>query len=225
MKKLVLMFCFFTVWCSYQAQSKFEYKDRVIVDLFHCNWLHHDDSLKTKWYSRGLSASYNVLFPVWKDAVVFSVGLGISNYNFYTNSYFVNSPQLTSTVAGQTYTEPFTYADNKKPKANKLAVTYLDLPFELRFLGKKDKMGQQIKFSVGGQFGYKYDLHTRMKNSVGKYKDFIFPNAEKWRYGVHVRIGYGRNQFYGFYSLNTVFQENKGIYLRPIAFGYSYTLY
>lgn len=225
MKNAVLILSFLTLSYSTHAQNKYEYKDRLMLDLFHCNWLNHNDLLKTKWYSRGIGASYNFPFPVWKDQVVFSLGAGVTNYNFYTNSYFVNSTHPDTTLAGQTYTESFVYAESQKPKSNKLTATYLDVPVEIHLLSKKDKKGQQFKFILGGQIGYKFDLHSRMKNSAGKYKDFVFPNAEKWRYGLHFRVGYGRTQLYGFYSLNTVFQENRGEYLRPVALGFSYTLY
>jgi hypothetical protein len=207
------------------SQNKFEFKDRLVLDLFHSNWLNHNENLKTKWYSRGIGLSYNVPFTIVKDRIILSAGGGFNNYNLYTNSYFSNSVHPDTTLTDQTYTKSTVYADNAKPSANKLTLTYLDIPVELHFLGKKDKRGQQWKLTLGGQAGYKVDIHARMKNSTGKYKDFIFPNAEKWRYGLHFRVGYGRTQLYGFYSLNTVFRENYGEYLRPVALGFSYTLY
>lgn len=225
MNKYSLFLLFFTSLLTSQAQKKFVFKDRVLVDVYHNNWLHHNPSLKTKWYSRGIAISYNHSFSIVKDKFAFSMGAGVSNHNFYTNSYFSNVVHPDTNITNRSYTKTTAYDESAKPKSNKLAVTYLDIPVELRFFGKKNEKGHQFKFFVGARAGYKYDIHSRMKNSTGKYKDFIYPNAEKWRYGMHFKVGYGRVFMYGFYSLNTVFQENYGESLRPVSLGLSYTFY
>lgn len=225
MKNTFVCCLFLFLGVSAQSQKQFSFKDRVMTDIYFTNWLNHQTTLKTKWYSRGVSVAYQQPFSVVKDRITFALGVGISNHNFYTNSVISTGPHPDTTLSSQTYVQTLAYDDKTKPKSNKLAASYIDFPVEFRLYSKTDKKDRSFKLFLGARAGYKMDVHTKMKNSTGKYKDFIFPDAEKWRYGLHFKMGYDRIFLYGFYSLNTVFKENNGVPLRPVSIGISYTLY
>ncbi len=211
---------------SFSQNKSFEFKDRIICNLFHANLMQSGNDLKLKWYSRGIGAHYYYSLPVYKQKVQFAVGVGVSNYNFYSNSYVQNIQHPDSSIfPEEEYTQFKSYSSDTKPKRNKLTLTYAELPFELRFNGKPNEKGHQFKFAVGGRLGYMLDIHTKTILSAGKYKNYIFPNVEKINYGVHIRFGYYRTHFFAQYYLNPVFKKNLGDEITPFSVGFSYTLY
>ena len=52
-----------------------------------------------------------------------------------------------------------------------------------------------------------------------KVKTYDFPNYEKWRLGITMRVAYGRIGVNAFYSASTIFDDGKGEAINPFSVG------
>lgn len=191
-------------------------QDRLIIDLFHDNWLNIPDSIKTKWYSYGVAVSMLYDYPVGNGNFSFAGGADIACHNVRNNAKLTE--QYDSTTSGLfSVFVPYT----AKYKKNKLSTNYADAVAELRFRTNPDKRGYSWKFSIGGRYGYLVNVHDMYKDATGKYKTYIFPNVTQQRYGAHFRAAYGRVALFGFYSLTNLFEKKKGIEIVPFSVGVS----
>ncbi len=199
-------------------------RDMVLVDMYHNNWFHNNKTLNTKWYSRGIGINYLYEFPIVKKRVTFAVGVGLNNYNFYHRSNLTEIANPDTAIGG-TYSQ-FTSlnADSLGVKTNKLTLTYGDFPLEFRYKGLPNKKGKSFKFTLGVRAGYRLDIHSKRKDNTGKYKEYNYNNAERWRFGAHMRVGYNRIAFMSYYNFNSVFKSGFGESLTPFAIGITYTL-
>lgn len=209
--------------------------DRVVIDLFHDNWLDKPDNIETKWYGRGIGLYTMFNKSIIKKNVNIGIGFGISSHNVYHNGqigydpindstllnlYPTRVPNLTSAV-----TEDSTNISYKK---NKINTNYIDVPIELRFLTNANAKGKRFKVAVGGRVGYLINGHTKYKgddlSGTGievKTKQNILPNINKFRYGATARIGYGNFNVFGYYSLVDMF-NSSGPKITPFSVGISF---
>lgn len=191
-------------------------QDRLIIDLFHDDWLNKPDSLKTKWYSYGVGVSMLYDYPLGKSNFSIAGGAAIACHNVRNNSRLT---EQFDSAASEPYSVFVPYATDYKK--NKLSTNYADAVAELRFRTRPDKRGYSLKFSIGGRYGYLVNVHDAYKDASGKYKTYIFPNVTEQRYGAHFRAGYGRVGLFGFYSFTNLFEKNKGAELVPFSVGVS----
>lgn len=191
-------------------------QDRLMVDLFHDDWLNKPDSLKTKWYSYGVAVSLMYDYPLGKSNFSVAGGADIASHNVRNNAKLT---EQFDSAAAEPYSVFIPYTI--KYKKNKLSTNYADAVAELRFRTKPDKRGYSWKFSLGGRYGYLVNVHDAFKDASGKYKTYIFPNITQQRYGAHFRLGYGKVALFGFYSLTDLFEKKKGIGLVPFSVGVS----
>jgi hypothetical protein len=148
--------------------------------------------------------------------VSFSPGIGIGVHNLYSSSFLVVNNDTSDFVKIlDVYPDlPF--------KKSKLAVTYLDIPLELRYKSKSE-----FRVAVGFKFGFLLQAHTKYKGNdylEGTsdrviYKKAKIQNLEKNRYGFTARIGYKWLNLWGYYQLSTLFTADKGPDMYPISLG------
>ncbi len=213
MKKFLVSYFFFLVSSALFAQQAPK-QDRLIVDLFHDNWLNKPDSIKTKWYSYGVAVSMLYDSPIEKSNFSFAAGADIACHNVHNNARLVN-------YSDSVHSEFNLYSSGYKFKKNKLSTNYADAVAELRYRTKPDSKGFSWKFSIGGRYGYLLNVHDMLKDGSGRYKTYVFPNVTKQRYGLHFRAAYGRVAVFGFYSLTNLFEKNKGAKITPFSAGVS----
>jgi len=202
--------------------NKIDSRDRLIFEFAHTNWLDKPDSLKVKWYNRGINVYLMYDMPIFEDNISFAPGIGISNANIYhrsqlitgdTASYFLPINEETTNVS-----------------RNKLATTYLEAPFEFRFRTNPNKVNKRFKLALGLRVGYMIDGHTVYKgdpiDGVGTSEVFMkvknLPNISRFRYGTSIRLGYGNINIFGYYSFAKLFQTDKGPNMKPFSIGVSF---
>ena len=161
---------------------------------------------------------------VIKDSPVsIAPGFGVASDHFSHNSQVVFTDSSTNFV-------PF--VDSIGFKKSKLGLTYLDIPFELRFRGKPNKNNMQWKLGFGFKFGfvvgskwkYKGPEYRDIRNDTDgtiKFKEHGIPNLERFRYGATARGGYGPFNLHFYYSLSKIFKDGKSVDMQPITFGIS----
>ncbi|MCI5056065.1 MAG: PorT family protein [Flavobacteriales bacterium] len=202
---------------------KGEVKDRVVFNFFHDNWLMDQDSVKVRWFSRGVSFTYFYDAQIGKSPFSLAAGLGFASHNVFSNAKIqqVSNPDTNLT---ESYSQFDVFSELENVKRHKLSTNYIDLPVELRFRSKPDARGNSWRFSVGARAGFLLDAHDKTKIGDDKYKTFIFPNVNQWRFGGHFKFGYQRWGIFGYYALNNLFEKNQGVEVRPLSIGFTYVL-
>jgi hypothetical protein len=206
-----------------ERPAKAEVKDKVIFNFFHDNWLMDQDSVKVKWFSRGVGFTYFYDAQIGSSPFSLAAGLGFSTHNVFNNSRITQVVNPDTNIT-DSYSQFNLYAESDNVKRHKLSTNYVDLPVEIRFRSKPDKNGNSWRFSLGGRAGYLLDVHNKTKVGDDKYKDFIFPNVNKWRFGGHLKFGYQRWGVFGYYAFNNLFEKDRGVEVKPLSIGFTYVL-
>ena len=218
------------------AKKKSVGSDRVVIDLFHDNWLTKPSGVETKWYGRGIGLYTMFNKNLIKKNVNIGVGIGVSSHNVYHNALIAYNPLADSTglYAYPTRVSNLATAATEDSidvsyKKNKISTTYIDVPLELRFMTNGDAKGRKFKIAVGGRVGYLINGHTKYKgddlNGTGaevKIKQGIIQGIDKLRYGATARIGYGNINLFGYYALSDMFKKDKGPEIVPFSIGFSF---
>lgn len=101
-------------------------------------------------------------------------------------------------------------------RTNKLAINYLDLPFELRFYPWKTVGGEGLFVGVGGIVGARIESHTKIKYDAAdqsrraeKLRDTF--GLERFRFGVQGRIGLNGIHVFMKYYLSDLFESSEAV--------------
>lgn len=189
--------------------------DMLIIDLFDDIWMNVPDSVDNRIINQGVSVSVTYNFPLGHSPFSLAAGLGIKAHNFYSNSILKTDSVMSYFTA---------IPGNKDYKINKVSVTYIQLPVEVRFKSKS-----KFRAALGFNLGFKIDGHTKYKGT-----DYIFgttdqikikqkntPNLANWNIAVTARFGYRWVNLFASYSITKMFSENKGPDIYPISVGLS----
>jgi len=194
--------------------------DMLIIDLYDDIWMNVPDSVDNRIINQGVSVSVTYNFPLGHSSFSLAAGLGIKAHNFYSNSILVTDSVMS-------YFSPAARKD-KDYKINKLSVTYIQLPIEVRFKSKS-----KFRAALGFNLGFKIDGHTKYKGTNYfadplsgtsdqiKIKQKNTPNLANWNIAVTARVGYRWVNLFASYSITKMFSENKGPDIYPISVGLS----
>ncbi|MFH0893109.1 MAG: DUF2807 domain-containing protein [Bacteroidota bacterium] len=145
--------------------------------------------------------------------LVSGLGLEINNYRL-ENNYRLLADSSFSCAEFDTIR---TY------KKNKLNSVYLTVPLLFQFDTRKDKNGNTLHVSLGGYGSVRIAAHTKRmwldNNEVYKPKSHDDYNLSTFRYGLMVRMGYGRWNVYATYALSEFFKSGQGPKLYPFSVG------
>ena len=195
-------------------------KDRIVLDLNAANWIRHNNAngFRTRYYSRGLNLYGMYDLQIQKSRVSFAFGAGISFVDIYNNSTLYDS----TNGSGAKFTPMPNYPDTVK--LNKVAMTYIDIPLELRIRTNRDKLGQVWKFNIGFKAGVRIDAYTRTIYKTPRESERLkpYPDFNQFRMGPTLRIGYSSFNFTAYYGLLDVFKVNRGPELNEWSFGISF---
>lgn len=214
MKKLFILVLPLFMFISINAQTVSLVRSFTTgVDIINDIVMDSPDGIDFRTINPGLNIYGMYNYPIPNSNVSLAIGLGLGMHNLHSNGILTDSAGVSSLV-------PFPSALDYK--INKLQLTYLDVPAEIRF-----KSTGGFRIAVGIKAGYLISAHTKFKgdNIEGgreiKIKEGKLPNLEKWRFGPTFQIGYKWVNLTGFYSLSTVFEEVKGPAIYPVSIGIS----
>jgi hypothetical protein len=198
---------------NYSAPSR----DYVMLQIGYENWLGAPDSIKIGGSGRAFNASVCYDFPIQKSNYSFAAGVGIGN----SNVYFTNQVLTLSDSGSQIRVLPESDPSYKKYK---LATSYLEAPFEIRYFSNKENRNKGFKAAIGLRVGALVNAHTK-----GKYELYNKPVIDKisgrryletWRYATTLRLGYGNFSVYGSYQISNLFKAGAGPEnIRPFQIG------
>ena len=169
------------------------------------------DSLDTGfWGSKAFNAQYLYAIRLGESAVSLHPGFGIGTdkFSFDKNVTLFRNPD------GSISIEPLNPVEFGTVKKSKLAITYLEIPLELRFHFNKNNFKKSIKLAVGGKIGLRLSSHMKVKYDhlgelqILKTKDSFELNDV--RYGLQGSLGVAGISVYYYYALNDMFKKGKG---------------
>ena len=188
---------------------------RFAIDLLFDRWLEEPAGISLEPYSFGVNI-YRMIDIPFTNRFGISFGLGLSSQNFHHNGQFVTNLETDGTEF--TTLEPL--PSGYDYRRNKLSLNYVDLPFELRFRSK-DK--PRFNFYPGVKIGYLFNAHTKTIDNTGKYKNYNVPNLETLRYGISLRMGWGKSlHIYTYYQLTSIFKKDRGETINPFSIGFTF---
>lgn len=200
MTKFCLSFLLLAAVFTASSQEKFsgqpDLPGDILIDIGFNTWNQQNDTIKN-WASRSLGIYYNKRYRISNKLSFYgAAGFGFEKPAFQKNYYLNrdNGAIFIDTLGG--------FVDIKK---NKLVVTYLDLPLELRFHPKGTQEGEGFFISAGLIPGLKLSAHTKLNYKLsngGKQKEKLGANfgLNDYRVGLQFRVGWkGVNFFYKTY--------------------------
>ncbi|MBX9852221.1 MAG: PorT family protein [Cytophagaceae bacterium] len=228
-----LFFAFIILFCtnSYAQQEGNEFSDKPnpwggpILDIGFNQYMDNPGEMDldfTKSKVVNFSNYWALAFGKSNFSIASGLGLGLENYSFDDKSLRLSSYNDSLVLLNVPQLSPPFYHFKK----SKLSANYLDIPVELRFETEK-KPGSSFRIAVGGKFGLLFDGHTKAKyvnlanDETIKEKFHNNFGLRKFRYGLTARIGYGAINFFGYYSLTTLFEEGNGPQVTPYMLGIS----
>jgi len=193
------------------------WEDKIVISITNDMWLNLPDDVSLRPFSPGFKAHFFSDYAIKDGIVSFAWGLGVSSDNVHSNAVFVQESFEDGTTGDQILV-PF--PEDYEYQKNKHVATYLELPIELRVITKGRS---PFKFAAGFRLGYLFADHNKIIDTEGKRKFYDFENVTKFRYGLSARVGFGKIQLTGFYSLVPFIEEGKGSEVIPISVGLSFT--
>ncbi|MBE9468247.1 MAG: PorT family protein [Bacteroidetes bacterium] len=156
-----------------------------------------------------------------------SIGLFNNNIGLVTgmglefNNYRFDNKQLV--IAGDS-TVLYSYKETERNyEKNKLATTYLTVPLIMEFQIPVREKNKSIYLSLGVTGSIKLGSHVKLEEKSGnkeKIRDDF--NLSPLRYGLTARVGYDDFGIFANYSLQQMFEKNKGPELYPFTIGFSF---
>lgn len=156
---------------------------------------------------------------VYKHYVNLKYGIGAEmvNYRFKTPVSFKESGPAPYT-SGQNISHPFVFRDSISFEKNKLAASYLTVPFMININTNPKKPGRSLSFSAGMSVGYLYGSRNKqISDERGKLKNKSDYGLENWKISYVGELGLGPVRLFGSYSPNSIFE--KGLDWKPYNFG------
>lgn len=192
--------------------------DKLIFEITNDMWVDLPSGVSLRRFSPGFKGYFFSDYTFGENSnVSFAWGFGISADNVHSNARLVQEEFTNGDLGDQ---ELVPYPEEYEYEKNKFVTTYLELPLELRFIAKGRS---PFKFAAGFRLGYLLSDHQKIIDTDGKRKLYDFNDVATWRYGVSARIGVGKIQVTGFYSLvpliegsDKVIPVSLGIALTPI---------
>lgn len=214
--KYIFAVVFALLFISASAQDGLKRPDipgDLMVDIGFNVWSSMPGALESRTFSSKSIGIYYTKRKVLSDKLSFNygVGLGLEKMSLGDSSTLASKYNFTS-GSTDSLAAVAIIANPQNFEKNRLASTYLDIPFELRFhpLGTED--GEGLFIGAGGIVGLRLRAHTKWKydnngetvreKTSGKY------NLNSFRYGYQVRAGFkGVHVFYKRYISN-VFKDS-----------------
>ncbi|MDR9399418.1 MAG: porin family protein [Salibacter sp.] len=207
-----------------EPKKPMEKMDNFVVDLGYEMLMFENKpaGLDFKPWNNGMSFYLLYDRPIMSSNFAIAIGGGISSQSYYSNSQIRR--------VGNEETEDYStfqkLPDSVDYRNNKVALTYLDIPLELRYRSNEDKRGHRWKFTIGFKAGLQFDVHDKLvidNSRKDKYKTYIFPDLYEFRYGAYFRAGYGKVGLNAYYGLSPLFNEGHGPEATQLSFGVTIT--
>ena len=190
--------------------------DRFNSAVFWNSWIGETNNTKTRFYAIGHDLNLMFDVPFGKRAPIgIGIGLGYSHFCVRTDGEF---SFLDDTLGGGEYSSLALYTGPKR-WINRTVFDFVEIPFEIRIRTLKER--KKFKFYPGFKLGYMFENFHKWRIQSNEYKEFNFPDLNRWHYGPTLRIGYNNVMFWGYYDMTTLFKDPKSSELQLFGLGIS----
>ncbi|MEA3505383.1 MAG: outer membrane beta-barrel protein [Bacteroidota bacterium] len=227
-KALVTTFILFVlIALGVQAQNekkteldKNQFKTRI--DLFTDIWQDTPEAFNSASINRGINIYSMYEFPIKNTSFSFQSGVGLGVHNLYFDNELKKNDE--GIMIFSAIPDTLSNGTGVETKRSKISVAYLDIPIELK-IRTENKLRAAIGFKLGYLINslskYKGDNYSDDSSSDITIKKKGIDGINNLRYGPTLRIGYKWIDISAYYSLTTLFEENKGPEMTPISIGIS----
>ncbi len=149
--------------------------------------------------SAGFSAGFLRDMPINKSrTIAIAAGLGAS-YNKFVHNLVINSEYNYEMLSTNEYDR------------NKLELTTIDLPIELRWRNSTPESHRFFRIYSGVKMSYVAFSKSRLIVGGETFKIRNNPDITNFRTSVYLAIGYNTWNFYGSYGLTPIFKSNAKV--------------
>jgi len=192
-------------------------KVTVGIDLFSDFWTGVPSTVNARVLNQATNVFLTYNIAVGKSKyTTFGIGLGVGSHNLN-----LKDGKISDIKASDIQLVP---ADTSLIKRDKISLSYLELPLELKFRGKKG-----FKFSIGLKIGYlignkeKYMGALTAGGPQYDIKSKGISQLNTFNYSPIIRIGYKSFNLFASYQLVSMFKTGHGPELHPISVGITLT--
>lgn len=189
--------------------------DRWMLDFGHSRLSSVPAGIKLKPWSRVFVVNRFIDIPFDKKSRFgIAIGGGFSFQHLHSNG------QLTYVIdsLGKESTTLTPLPSNYQYRVNKLALQYVELPFQLRFRsGNK----HNFFFYPGFKAAYLFGSLTKLVDRQTKIKVYRIRGFDEIQYGATLHIGYNRLALWGYYAFSNLFKVNRGFDTQIMSIGIS----
>jgi len=223
---------------SARTQIKYEKQSRDIKEYFANSFevfttiaANKPENFDPRAINQGFRHSVSYRIPLGKSNFSLGIGAGISFHNYYIDA--LPKDVLPVSMQSDEYGDGYYFvkiASISEPeisyKKNKMTLTYIDIPFELKYYNKKNvkiSVGAKVDFPVRSCFKFKGSDFVFGSDTNIKLKKYNLAHITNYQIGPMVRIGWKACQIYASYSFTPVYDADAGSKLNPICVGLSIT--
>ncbi|MEP7145234.1 MAG: outer membrane beta-barrel protein [Ferruginibacter sp.] len=199
--------------------------DHFMIAISKDDWSGAPDSIKSrmKGLSRGLNIAVMLNKPFKSDPRwSVALGLGIS----HSSTFFKNTNVDVNSASTLLPFRPLDSTDHFKKY--KLAITFLEVPIELRYTFDPVNEKRSWKLALGVKVGTMLNAHTKGKTLENKSNTTIGNFTEKesrrsffnsTRLAGTARVGIGNFSLFGSYAITALLKDVAGPSIRPYQVG------
>jgi hypothetical protein len=191
-----------------------------------------DSFFKSSTFNPNLGFYFLYDLPLGKTGLSVAPGAGFTFSKVNLDGSILNQ-NATGTTFLNTKNDPvYGPASNFNYDGSSFYSSWLEVPFELRYISKPINGRSRIKLAAGMRAGinlttnskvnyYDKTVQRELTSKVGP-----FDELASFRYGATFRIGYGALNLFGYYGLNQLIKENRNynnLDLRQYSIGVSIT--
>lgn len=190
--------------------------DRLNSDFFYNTWIGDVNNVATKFYALGHNINLMFDIPFSKTSRMgIGIGLGYSHFNIrHTGAFnYIDEPDGTGTFSSLA---PYT---GVKRWINRTVFNFIEVPFEIRFRSRKER--GKWKFYPGFKAGFMVENYSKWRIENLEFKEFNFPDLNRFHYGPTLRIGRDNIFVFGYYDMTYLFTNPNSNKLQLIAVGVS----
>lgn len=213
---------------KYQKQSR-DVKELITnsFDVYTIISTNKPDNFNPRAINQGIRHSMSFKVPFGKSDFSMSIGAGIGFQNYYIDALPNDILPASMRSDDFYFVKINSFSDPKiSYKKNKMVLTYIDIPLELRYVSKKGlkiSAGTKIDFLANSFFKFIGTDFLYGTDDDLKIRKYNLKNLSKYQFGPIIRIGNEKLSLYATYSFTPVYNKNGGEKLNPICVGLSFT--
>jgi hypothetical protein len=216
MKRLfVFIICYLFVFLSSGQETEQDSDHKIILDSLYredqfylgitFNLLFNKPrGVSQSGFSGGLHLGFMRDMPINKRRNV-AIGLGIGySLNVYNQDLFIGKEAHT----GQSI---FSTLEGVNYSTNRFLKHLVEAPFELRWRTSTPETHKFYRIYAGIKMGYLFSFNSNFKQPGNRVRQANLDELNRWRVGATFTFGWNTFNFYFYYSLNTLFNDNAMI--------------